>query len=110
MQECREGRVRGSVPIAKIIRTFRGGSALLNPAIVRLEKHLAMHLQKKERGKVCSYQLKKNATALSWLFPSFNTFTCTAIVNKLLPEFQNGRGQYISYNTVPLLTVVGKHH
>ena len=56
-----------------------------------------MHLQKEERGKVHSHQLKQNATTLCWLSPSFNTFTCTAVASKLLPEFQkNGRGQYIS--------------
>ena len=60
----------------------------LYQTLVRLEKFLIMHLRKEDRGKVTSYQLKKNTSTLRWLSPSFNAFPCTAVVRQLLPEFQ----------------------
>ena len=70
----------GSVPLVKVMRTFRGLSPLYQ-TFVRLEKFLTMHLRKEERGKVSSYQ-------------------------EILPQFSPRSIFYIIYNPKPAFSFI----
>ena len=74
-----------------------------------LDKFIIMHFPKEKKGTVHFYQKKKNATTLYSLSPSFNTLTYTGLTSTLLLYMQKFAWCTYSYNTAPLVTVLGRH-